>query len=163
MLHYYHYACAGHAVDQVQGSMPFKYVASTLGYTQWTWSRAFADLVQPLFGRGAISPLGPGPTTMPHRYLRATLGGPGPPHKITPRPNIGHTKAKTQSHLSQIPPGPGPRPSWTRSTTHKIIILFNNHIIKQLIEYAYEKNRSSHTPLRRTSQCPALSHKHEGA
>ena len=77
--------------------------------TQWTRSRAFADLVQPLFGRGAILPLGPGPTTMPHRHLRATLGGPGPPHKITPRPNIGHTKAKNQPHLGQIPPGPGQR------------------------------------------------------
>ena len=83
--------------------------SSTLGYTQWTWSRAFADLVQPLFGRGAISPLGPGPATMPHKYPRATLGGPGPPHKITPRPNIGHTKAKNQPHLGQIPPGPGQR------------------------------------------------------
>ncbi len=77
-------------------------------HSPWTRSRAFVDLVQPLFGRGAILPPGPGPATMPHRYPRATLSGLGPPHTITPRPNIGHTKAKTQSHLGQTPPGPGP-------------------------------------------------------
>ena len=205
MPHHYLYACA-------VTSMPAP-------DSPWTWSRAFADLVRPLFGRGAILPPGPSPTNMPYKYPRATLSGLGPPHKIAPRPDIGHTKAKTQSHRGQTPPappGPGPasfwtwchfspwtwsnhhalqvpqshtqwtwsttqsrtsaryrphqgqntvtpRPNtpWTWSTTHKQN-LFNNHIIKQLIEHAYEKNRSSHTPLRRTSQCPALSHKHEG-
>ena len=83
--------------------------SSTSADTQWTWSRAFADLVQPLFGRGAISPPGPGPATMHYRYPRATLAGLGPPHKVAPRPDIGHTKAKTQSHRGQTPPGPGPR------------------------------------------------------
>ena len=29
-------------LDLVKGSMPFKYVASTLGYTQWTWSNHHA-------------------------------------------------------------------------------------------------------------------------
>ena len=49
------------------------------------------DLVQGIFGPGAISGGGPGPGTMPQKYLRATLGGPGPGGKNTPGPNEGWT------------------------------------------------------------------------
>ncbi len=49
------------------------------------------DQVQGIFGPGAISGGGPGPGTMPQKYLRATLGGPGPGSKNTPSPNEGWT------------------------------------------------------------------------
>ena len=51
------------------------------------------DQVQGVFGPGAISGGGPGPGTMPQKYLSATLGGPGPGGKNTPGPNEGWTRS----------------------------------------------------------------------
>ena len=45
------------------------------------------DLVHPLFGRGPILPPGPGPSSMPHRPLEATSGGPSPALGIGPGPS----------------------------------------------------------------------------
>ena len=50
--------------------------------------RSSVDQVQALFGRGPFLSLGPGPDSVPHRCLRALVGGPGPALKSRPRPKI---------------------------------------------------------------------------
>ena len=49
------------------------------------------DQVQGIFGPGAISGAGPGPSSVPLNALEATVGGPGPKGKNTPRPECGWT------------------------------------------------------------------------
>ena len=57
------------------------------------------DQVQGNFGRGAILGGGPGPATMPQRYLEGTPGGPGPGGEITPGPKTGWTRSTDGGHL----------------------------------------------------------------
>lgn len=52
------------------------------------------DQVHRIFGRGGKTMAGPGPSTMHYRYLRGTVGGPGPRHKNAPRPKMFNTSAK---------------------------------------------------------------------
>ena len=49
------------------------------------------DQVQGIFGPGAISGAGPGPSSVPLNALEATVGGLGPKGKNTPRPECGWT------------------------------------------------------------------------
>ncbi|MBR4596466.1 MAG: FAD-binding protein [Bacteroidales bacterium] len=51
------------------------------------------DQVQGIFGPGAISGAGPGPSSVPLNALEATVGGPGPGDKITPGPKSGWTRS----------------------------------------------------------------------
>lgn len=44
------------------------------------------DLVQAQFGRGAITPCGPGPPTVFFTLLCGALPGPGPAPELVPRP-----------------------------------------------------------------------------
>ena len=47
-----------------------------------------------IFGRGFILAPGPGPATMHSRCLGGTIGGPGPPPGIKPRPKMAWTWSK---------------------------------------------------------------------
>ena len=58
------------------------------------------DLVQGNSGRGPISGGGPGPALVPLSGLEATLGGPGPAHKIGPRPKT--TQTSTNNEVDQV-------------------------------------------------------------
>ena len=80
-------------LDLVKGSMPFKYVASTLGYTQWTWSNHFLDVV-PFLPLDLVHH-----TKLHHGQISAT-----------PRPKISHTSANFPLDLVQGLRGPGPPP-----------------------------------------------------
>lgn len=115
--------------------------------TPWTWSSHHAPQVPQSHTRWTWS------TTQNCTAARYR------PHQgqntVTPRPNTPWTWS---SHFLDVVPF-HPMDLVQPPTNNN---LFNNHMIKQLIEHAYEKNRYSHTPLRRTSQCPTLSHKHEG-
>ncbi len=57
------------------------------------------DQVQGISGRGAFLGGGPGPATMPQRYLEGTPGGPGPEGVITPSPKTGWTRSTEGGHL----------------------------------------------------------------
>ena len=73
-------------VDLVQG-----------GYQQ---HQNTVDQVQGNSGRGPISEGGPGPALVPLSGLEATLGGPGPTHKIGPRPKT--TQTSTNYGVDQV-------------------------------------------------------------
>ena len=73
-------------VDLVQG-----------GYQQ---HQNTVDQVQGNSGRGPISEGGPGPALVPLSGLEATLGGPGPAHKIGPRPKT--TQTSTNYGVDQV-------------------------------------------------------------
>jgi len=60
------------------------------------------DQVQGIFGPGHILPPGPGPATMPHSTFSATLLGPGPAPKITPRPNTPWTRSTQVEDINVV-------------------------------------------------------------
>ena len=63
----------------------------------WTRSKALLAVVPLIFGRGFTLALGPGPATMHSRGLGGTIGGPGPPLGIKPRPKMAWTWSKQGS------------------------------------------------------------------
>ena len=132
MLHYYHYACAGHAVDLVKGSMPFKYLRrytvdlvqglrgpgpatfwTWCHFTPWTWSNHHAPQTPQSHTRWTWS------TTQNHTAAKYR------PHQgqntVTPRPNSPWTWSKALCHSSTLQvrwaihsgPGPGPSRTWS--------------------------------------------------
>ena len=85
------------------------------------------DLVQGNFGRGPISEGGPGPALVPLSGLEATSGGPGPAHKIGPRPKT--TQTSTNYGVDQVQGKPYQHQNTVDQVHHPLCVVGENGII----------------------------------
>ena len=87
---------------------------------------------------------GPGPSTMHYRYLRCTVGGPGPRHKITPRPKRRNTSTKNVQYLDQKALTPRPNTPWTTLGPGPTCNL--KYVCKDHMEHDKQKDQSGDIP-----------------
>lgn len=85
------------------------------------------DQVQGNSGRGPISEGGPGPALVPLSGLEATLGGPGPAHKIGPRPKT--TQTSTNYGVDQVQGKPCQHQNTVDQVHHPLCVVGGNGII----------------------------------